>query len=121
MLPQPATSSLGSAILQCAPRLRAFRFGFAEPSGLQQSRRAPAHGPEAARELAPFAVAERGGSGRERFAAAHSEIGQRRLEAGERGAEAAAAAIELARGAEFLDHLGIAMHQRGVAIAAHAE
>src|SRR5580693_7248695 len=121
MLPQPATSSFVSAILHCAPRLQALGLGLAEPSGLERSRRAPAQVPEAACELAPLAVAERGRPRRERFAAAYAHLGQRRLEAGERGAEAAAAAVELARGAELLQHLGVAMHQGGVAIAAHAE
>src|SRR5215469_5165461 len=121
MLPQPATSSLDSAILQCAPRLRASRVGLAEPSGLQQSRRAPAHGPETAREFAPLAVTERGRSRREPFAAAYAHLHQRCLEAGEGGAEAAPAAAEVARGAELLERLGIAMHQRGIAVAAHAK
>src|SRR5260370_4325512 len=121
MLPQPATSSFASAILQCAPRLRALRVGLAEPPGLQRSCRAPAQVLETARELAPLAVGERGRPRRERLAAAYAHLGQRRLEAGERGAEAAAATVELARGAEVLQHLGIAMHQGGVAVAAHAE
>src|SRR6266436_1221702 len=114
MLPQPATSSFASAILQCAPRLRALRVGLAEPSGLQGSRRAPAQVFEAARELAPLAVSERGRPRRERLAAAYAHLGQRRLEAGERGEEAAPSAVELARGAEVLEHLGVAMHQGGV-------
>src|SRR6185437_402177 len=121
MLPQPATSSFASAILGCALRMRAFRVGFAEPSGLQQGRRAPAQVLKAARELASLAVAEPGRSRRERFAAAHTHLDQRRLKAGERRAEAAAAAVELARSAEFLEHLGVAMHQGGVAVAAYAQ
>src|SRR5258708_2193564 len=121
MLPQPATSSFASAILQCAPGLRALRVGLAEPSGLQRSRRAPAQVLETARELAPLAVGERGRPRRERFAAAYAHLGQRSLEAGERGAEGAAPAVELARGAEVLQHLGVTMHQGGVAVAAHAE
>src|SRR6185437_9320305 len=55
------------------------------------------------------------------FAAAHAHLDQRRLKAGERRAEAAAAAVELARSAEFLEHLGVAMHQGGVAVAAYAQ
>src|SRR5216683_615588 len=57
MLPQPATSSFASAILQCAPRLRALRVGLAEPSGLQRGCRAPAQILEAARaeRALPFA------------------------------------------------------------------
>src|SRR5579872_2356690 len=121
MLPQPARSSFASAILQRASRLRALRAGLAEPSGLEQGGRAPAQGLETAGELASLAAAERRRSRCQRFAAAHAHLDQRRLEAVEGGAEAAAAAVELARGAKLLEHLRVAMHQGGVAVAAHAE
>src|ERR1700751_5438042 len=120
MLPQPATSSFASAILQCAPRLRTLRIGPAEPSGLQVTALAPAQVPESALEFAPFAVVECGRPRRERFAAAYAHLGQRRFEAGEGGAETAAPAVEIATGPDGLQHLGVAMHQGGVAVAAHA-
>src|SRR5579885_264338 len=121
MLPQPATSSLGSAILACAFDLRALRFQFAEPSRLERRRGAPAQIPEAARELAALAVAECGCAWGQRLAAADAHFRQRRLETGECRAEDAPAATELAGRAEFLEHLRVAAHQGGVAIAAHAQ
>src|ERR1700683_1940754 len=121
MLPQPATSSFVSAILTCVTHLGALGVSFAEPTGLQRGRRAPTQVLEAARELAPLAGAERRRSRGERFAAAYSHLDQCRLEAGEGGAETAARAVELAGGAELLEHLGVAMHQGGIAVAAHAE
>src|SRR5215472_9243878 len=121
MLPQPATSSFGSAILACAFELRALRFQLAEPSGLQRRRGAAAQRPEAARKLTTFTVAERRRAGSQGLAAANAHLRQRRLEAGKGGAEDASATVEFAGFTEFLEHLRVAAHQRGVAVAANAQ